>query len=188
MKDRIPTPRIVGLAQRLQRSIAVRGRVRIGERVHIGLGSTLWAPGGLVINDDVYVGRFCTLECDGEVGSGTLIGNHVAFVGRDDHDWRVVGVPMVYAPWIGNRDYHGEGRGRRLVIGPDVWVGHGAILLTGTSIGRGAIVAAGSVVTADVAAYDIVGGNPARVIGTRFEGDARIEHESRLRRRWRIDG
>jgi serine acetyltransferase len=49
-----------------------------------------------------------------------------------------------------------------------VWIGHGAIVLPGRSIGIGAVVAAGAVVTKDVAPYAIVAGNPARVIRQRF--------------------
>jgi phosphonate metabolism protein (transferase hexapeptide repeat family) len=53
-------------------------------------------------------------------------------------------------------------------IGHDVWIGHGAIILPGRSIGTGAVVAGGAVVTKDVAPYTIVGGNPARPIRPRF--------------------
>ncbi len=53
-------------------------------------------------------------------------------------------------------------------FGHDVWVGHGAVILPGVSIGTGAIVAAGAVVTKDVGAYEIVGGVPAKVIRRRF--------------------
>ena len=53
-------------------------------------------------------------------------------------------------------------------IGHDVWIGHGAIVLPGRNIGTGAVVAAGAVVTKDVPAYTIVGGNPARLIKRRF--------------------
>lgn len=53
-------------------------------------------------------------------------------------------------------------------IGHDVWIGHGAIVLPGRSIGTGAVVAAGAIVTKDVPAYTIVGGNPARPIKRRF--------------------
>ena len=54
-------------------------------------------------------------------------------------------------------------------IGNDVWMGHGAFVLPGVTIGDGAVVAAYSVVTKDVPPYAIVGGNPARVIRYRFE-------------------
>src|SRR5262249_48779514 len=47
------------------------------------------------------------------------------------------------------------------VIGNDVWIGYGAIIMPGVTVGDGAIVAACSVVTKDVPAYSIVGGNPA---------------------------
>jgi len=59
-------------------------------------------------------------------------------------------------------------RQHRVDIGHDVWIGHGAIVLPGRRIGDGAVVAAGAVVTKDVAPYMIVGGNPARVIRARF--------------------
>ncbi|PZP67765.1 MAG: transferase [Delftia acidovorans] len=54
------------------------------------------------------------------------------------------------------------------VIGNDVWIGCGAIILRGVEIGDGAIVAAGSVVTKDVEPYTIVGGTPAKIIKRRF--------------------
>lgn len=54
------------------------------------------------------------------------------------------------------------------VIGNDVWIGHGALILPGVTLGDGAIIGAGAVVTADVAPYSIVAGNPARVIRLRF--------------------
>lgn len=66
---------------------------------------------------------------------------------------------------------------RRTRIGADVWIGQGALLRDGLTIGVGAVVAAGAVVTRDVAPYTIVGGNPARVIRRRFSDDlcARLE-------------
>lgn len=55
-----------------------------------------------------------------------------------------------------------------VVIGNDVWLGHGAIVLSGVHIGDGAVVGAGAVVARDVAPYSIVSGNPARVLRSRF--------------------
>ncbi|MDO4179039.1 MAG: CatB-related O-acetyltransferase [Phascolarctobacterium sp.] len=56
-----------------------------------------------------------------------------------------------------------------IVVGDDVWIGHGAIIMSGVHIGQGAVVAAGSVVTKDVPPYAIVGGNPAKIIKYRFD-------------------
>lgn len=51
----------------------------------------------------------------------------------------------------------------------DVWIGYGAMILSGLTINQGAIIAAGSVVTKNVPAYAIAGGNPAKIIKYRFE-------------------
>lgn len=56
---------------------------------------------------------------------------------------------------------------RPVVIGNDVWIGGRVIILPGVKIGDGAIIGAGSVVTKDVSEYDVVAGNPARVIKDR---------------------
>lgn len=60
-------------------------------------------------------------------------------------------------------------RSRAVTIGPDVWIGHGAVILSGRNIGTGAVVGAGAIVTRDVPDYAIVVGNPARVVRMRFE-------------------
>lgn len=135
------------------------------------------APTELVIENDVYIGRFCTIECDGRIGAGTLIGNYVGIIGRDDHDVSVVGVTARRAPWIGDSDFKREGKRLTVAIGSDVWIGYGATILSGVILGRGAIVAAGSVVTKDVESYGVVAGNPARKIGRRFTDGAIIAHE-----------
>lgn len=54
------------------------------------------------------------------------------------------------------------------IIGPDVWIGHGAIIQAGITVGTGAVIGAGAVVTKDVAPYTIVGGVPAKVLKDRF--------------------
>jgi virginiamycin A acetyltransferase len=56
-------------------------------------------------------------------------------------------------------------------IGNDVWIGYQAVIMAGTTIGDGAIIAAHSIVTKDVAPYTIVGGNPAKVIRKRFSDE-----------------
>lgn len=60
-----------------------------------------------------------------------------------------------------------------IVIGDDVWIGLNAIICSGVTIGKGAVIAAGSVVTKTVEPYAIVGGNPAKLIRYRFDSDIR---------------
>ncbi len=62
-----------------------------------------------------------------------------------------------------------------IILGSDVWLGHGALVLSGVKIGNGAIVGAGAVVTKDVPDFAIVGGNPARFIKWRFDESTRIK-------------
>jgi virginiamycin A acetyltransferase len=59
--------------------------------------------------------------------------------------------------------------GRDTVIGNDVWIGYGALIMPGVTIGDGAIVSSGSVVRNDVPPYSIVAGNPATVVRPRFD-------------------
>jgi acetyltransferase-like isoleucine patch superfamily enzyme len=56
-----------------------------------------------------------------------------------------------------------------VTIGHDVWLGSGCMILSGVTVGHGAVVAARAVVTRDVPPYAVVGGNPAQVIKTRFD-------------------
>ena len=56
-----------------------------------------------------------------------------------------------------------------IIIDDDVWIGYGAKILSGVHVSQGAVIAAGSIVTADVPPYAIVGGVPAKVIKYRFE-------------------
>jgi hypothetical protein len=65
-------------------------------------------------------------------------------------------------------DFFAWRREHHCTIGHDVWLGHGAIVLPGRNIGTGAVIAAGAIVTKDVAPYTIVAGNPARPVRRRF--------------------
>jgi acetyltransferase-like isoleucine patch superfamily enzyme len=58
-------------------------------------------------------------------------------------------------------------------VGNDVWIGHGATILAGVSVGDGAVIGAGSVVTRDVEPYAIVVGSPARLVRHRFDASTR---------------
>jgi hypothetical protein len=65
-------------------------------------------------------------------------------------------------------EFFARRRARRTLIGPDTWIGHGAIIRPDVTIGTGAVVAAGAVVTKDVAAYMIVAGVPATLLRPRY--------------------
>ena len=165
------------------RFYGVRKNVSLGSHVHIGIGSILDSYGGLTVGSDTYIGKFCTVECDGQIGSGVMLGNCVGLIGRYDHDFHTIGKSIRSSPWIGDPDYSGPGKGLKVVVGDDVWIGYGSIVLSGVTIGRGAIVAAGSVVTKDVEPYAIVAGNPARKLADRFTPSEVVEHEWSLAQR-----
>lgn len=167
------------LWQAAYRLYAVRGRVTFGRGLHLGMGTIVDATRSLSIGDDVYVGKGCTIEVDGRIGDGVLIANRVGLVGRNDHDYRAVGVPIRRCPWIGDDHFDEELRGH-LIVEDDVWIGYGAIVLSGVTIGRGAVVAAGSVVVHDVKPYSIVAGVPARPVGRRFTNREIEAHEQLL--------
>lgn len=164
----------------LKRHLFVSGPVRVGEHFHLGIMSYVSASDQLIIGDDVYIGKFCSIQCNGSIGDGVLIANNVGVVGRRDHDMRAIGVSVRRAPWVGDTRALAHDPRNSVAIGPDVWLGFGATVVSGVSIGRGAIVAAGAVVINDVAPYDIVSGNPARPVGRRFTDDQIASHEAKL--------
>ena len=168
------------LRNRISLKFAIRKNVVFGQHLHVGPGSVIEAPHRLSIGDHVYVGKNCTIECDGSIGNHVLIANMAGLIGRYDHDYSVVGVPVRQSPWIGDLDYNGPGKGLEIVVEDDVWIGYGAILLSGIKIGRGAIIAAGSVVTRDIPPYAIAVGTPAKVLSYRYSPEQIIEHERKL--------
>ena len=170
--------------RRLRTKFKVLGKSRYliaGRGLHVGKNTLLWAPEKLVIGNNVYIGKNVNIECNAEIGDLVLIANNVALVGRHDHDFRAVGYPVRFAPWVGSSRHISPWRQEKVVIEQDVWIGYGAIVLTGVRIGRGAIIAAGAVVTKDVEPYAIVSGVPAVAIGTRFNSPDDIErHEQAI--------
>jgi acetyltransferase-like isoleucine patch superfamily enzyme len=174
--------RLLAFGRRLQtRLMLARFRTirQAGRDLHIGAGSRFWAPDGISLGDAVYVGKDVLVECNAEIGDYVLIANRVALVGRHDHDFRSVGIPVRFSPWIGARQPPSPYRGEKVVVESDVWIGFGATVLSGIRLGRGAVIAAGSVVTRDVPPYAIVAGNPARMVGQRFaDVDTICRHEA----------
>lgn len=164
--------------RKIMRKVSVHGNVVFHEDLRVGRGTIVGSAHGLMLGRGVAIGPRSVVQVNGVIGDFTLIGMHVQIVGREDHDISELGVPMSLSTWIGNRDQ----RSRDAVsIGRDVWIGASSVILGGVKIGEGAVVGAGSVVTRDVPSYSIVVGNPARVVGTRFDSEAeRRAHSAAL--------
>lgn len=110
-------------------------------------------------------------QSDITIGNKVAIADNVSFLNSDDHNYRTVGKTI----WDS-----GRGDKYEIKVDGDVWIGNGAIILSPAVIGRGAIVAAGSVVTRNVPPYSIVGGCPAKLIKMRFTIEEIKEHEKIL--------
>jgi acetyltransferase-like isoleucine patch superfamily enzyme len=164
--------------RRVRELTAISGQVDYGENLRLGRGAAISSVHGLVIGHSVSVGRRTLIEIDGTIGDYCLMGSNVQIIGRMDHAIDEIGVPMAHATWIGDRE---RLPADEVEIGRDVWIGAGAIILGGISIGDGSIVAAGAVVTRNIPPFTITGGNPARAIKQRFETDLeRSQHLDRL--------
>jgi len=101
------------------------------------------------------------------IGNYCSIGNDVKFIVESEHPYKGL---STYPFKVYNLGYKHEAKSKGdIVLKDDVWIGDNSIILSGVTIGQGAIIGAGSVVTKDVAPYAIVGGNPAKVIKYRFE-------------------
>jgi len=125
------------------------------------------------LGDYSYLGENCEVA-DAVIGRFTAIANSVR-IGAPNHPMdrpsqhRFTYVPEYYeASATRDRDFFAERRADRVNVGNDCWIGHAAILLPGVTVGDGAVIAAGAVVSRDVAAYTVVGGVPARTIRKRF--------------------
>lgn len=86
---------------------------------------------------------------------------------------------MRLASQIRDKDYSWKGINEITYIGNDVWIGYGAIIMSGVKINDGSIIAAGSVVTHDTEPYSIYAGVPAKKIKNRFESSTDLENHIR---------
>jgi acetyltransferase-like isoleucine patch superfamily enzyme len=125
------------------------GDIRIGEYCFIGEQSRIWSADSIIIGDRVLISHNVNIH-DHNSHSASARNRHLHFneIFTRGHPKVLEDVPS--AP---------------IVIEDDVWVGFNSTILKGVVIGRGAVVGAASVVTKNVAAYTIVAGNPARIIG-----------------------
>nr|WP_321573709.1 acyltransferase [Nocardioides sp. Kera G14] len=120
--------------------------VKIGTNTYVG-SSRIVCASSVTIGNDVLISWGCTLD---DHHSHAVRWAHRSLDVRDEYrgrpkDWTNVKV----AP---------------IVVNDKAWIGFNSIILAGVTIGEGAVIGAGSVVTRDVPPYTIVGGNPARVI------------------------
>lgn len=140
--------------------------------VRIPFSTKIWSPNKkMILGNKVQFGINCIVQCDMEVGNDVLIASNVSFIGRNDHSYHIVGSSI----WNSSR-----GDNLLTSIGNDCWIGHGAIVLAGVTIGSGSIIAAGSVVTNDVDSYSIYAGVPAKKIKPRFATDDDLKRHIEL--------
>lgn len=112
------------------------------------------------IGDKLIIGKFCQIASDVTfIMNGA---NHLTDA-VSTYPFAIFGHGWEHA--MEGRAYPSRGN---TVIGNDVWIGYGATIMAGVTVGDGAIIATKSVVTRDVPPYTIVGGNPAREIRKRF--------------------
>lgn len=157
-------------------------RYTIGKRFHCGRGVFLWARNEITIGDDFYIGKYSIIETNCRIGNGVIIANHVGIVGRYDHCYQQVGVPIRRALSIRDKEYDWKGKDEMTIIGDDVWIGFGATVMSGVNIANGTIIAAGAVVTKDTEPYSIYAGVPAKKISDRFDSIIKLNnHINKLR-------
>lgn len=151
---------IIGLSKR---GIVFGDRCTVGRFAYIAPSNPLLGePGeGLQVGDHSNIGPYSYIGCSGfiEIGSRVMMGPRVNLM-SENHAFDRTDIPM--------KD---QGVKRSFIrIEDDVWIGVNTTILAGVTVGRGAIIAAGAVVTKDVPPYTVVGGVPAKVIKERTSG------------------
>ena len=113
----------------------------------------IWAPWNLTLGSMVAIDDAVNLYSVAPIKIGTKVAiSREAFICTASHDISYPNIPLVIKP---------------IVICDGVWIGARAIILPGVTIGEGAVIAAGSVVTKDVPSWAVVAGNPAKVVKVR---------------------
>lgn len=110
--------------------------------------------------------------CKLKIGSFCSLGPDILFVVCGEHDFSVLSSFPYKVRFQGKR-YEAISKGD-IIVGDDVWIGARAIILSGVTIGQGAVIGAGSIVTKDVPPYSVVSGIPANVVKYRCSKE-RIE-------------
>jgi len=161
-------------------------RYKIGPGFHSGTRVRIWARQKVEIGKNFYIGRDSFIESDVIIGDNVIWANRVALVGRYDHHYQQIGVPIRLASQIRDLDYNWLGLNSITIIEDDVWVGYGSTIMSGVTIHQGSIIAAGSVVTKDVEPFSIYAGVPAKKIGNRFNSAEDLElHKKEYQARYK---
>ena len=149
------------LGPRLQLQTGRKGQIRFGRFAWIGHGSKIRCHEGIVeVGPKTVVGQECTISAYQRVSIGQqcVIADRAMFI---DFDHNVADPEQpIRKQGIYKRD---------VVVGSNVWIGYGAQILRGVTIGDNAIIGASSVVTRDIPANAVAAGSPARVIRMRPE-------------------
>jgi len=122
---------------------------------------------------DIEIGRYCSLA----KGISIISYNHpwrCLSTNIFTHDLKtdlVIRTIKDFLPKEGSYPFVANPQKGKIVIENDVWIGQNSALMAGIKVGNGSIVAANSVVVKDVEPYSIVGGNPAKLIKFRFDGE-----------------
>ena len=136
--------------------------IELGNNIYIGHQTILkgYYKGEFVIGDGTWIGQQCFFHSAGniQIGKNVGIGPGVKIL-TSEHGEEGVDIPILQS--------HLEFK--RVIIEDDVDIGIGSIILPGITIGKGALIGAGAVVTTDVAPYDVVAGVPARKIRSRLQ-------------------
>lgn len=130
------------------------GHVSIGERVHIGASSFI-SVNGIEIGDDVTIAWGCTVYDHNSHSTDWRLRR--SDTSREVSDLRLGSSSIASKDWSCVKSMP-------ITIQDKAWIGFNCIILKGVTIGEGAVVGAGSVVTRDVEPWTVVGGNPAKVL------------------------
>jgi acetyltransferase-like isoleucine patch superfamily enzyme len=146
--------------------------VRFGEQVYIGRDVEISAigPGSVWVGDHVSFQDRCQIYGDISIGSYCIFAKNILVIStihhiRDNPTWLIRDQDRDF---LSNMATQARRAGTRVQIEEDCWLGWGCAVMPGVYIGRGAVIGANSVVTKDVAPYDVHGGAPNRKIGSRL--------------------
>jgi acetyltransferase-like isoleucine patch superfamily enzyme len=134
--------------------------INIGDNVSIEKGVVISTSekGRIFIGNNVYIGEYSVLTSNEEIN----IGDNVLISPHND----IVDFNHIYQDPTKFVNEQGV-IAKKITIQEDAWIGSGSKILMGVTIGKGAIIGAGSVVTKDVASYHVVAGDPAKTIKMR---------------------